>query len=139
MIPILFLFPQLLPLIFRIFKDPINLFIVIGARIYYMASIMHDYNDALCTKILRNLVPVMTPNYSSIVIVDLVLPERNAPWFAAMVDLTLMACLTAKERTRKEFEKLVEGAGLRVLKVYHSGIVGSESALEVVLKDDVRV
>jgi hypothetical protein len=43
-----------------------------GARAYFMRSVLHDWPDEQCRKILKNLKDVMTPGYSRILISDCV-------------------------------------------------------------------
>ena len=108
-----------------------------GATIYYLCAILHDWPDAQCVKILSNIAAAMTVNYSSVIIVDLMLPERNAPWFAAMLDMALMAAMCGKERTRAEWEELMKKAGLRLRDVWELE-KGAEAVFECVLANDDR-
>ncbi|KAA6408781.1 MAG: O-methyltransferase [Lasallia pustulata] len=48
-----------------------------GARFYYFRNIFHDWPDEKCAEILRNLVPAMDPEYSTLLIDDFVLPTKN--------------------------------------------------------------
>ncbi|KAF2795939.1 methyltransferase B [Melanomma pulvis-pyrius CBS 109.77] len=90
-----------------------------GAKFYYLRHILHDWTDADCVRILSSIVPAMGPE-SRLVIDEIVLPNVNVPWQAAYMDLTMMASLGGIERTRKEYESLLEKVGLRIvdLKTY---------------------
>lgn len=39
---------------------------VVGARAYVLRNVLHDWPDAYCQRILKMLVPAMTPGYSKI-------------------------------------------------------------------------
>lgn len=54
-----------------------------GARLYYFRTVMHDWGDKICRKILENTVEAMEKGYSTLLINDFVLPERNVGWRAA--------------------------------------------------------
>lgn len=82
-----------------------------------MRAIFHDFLDEKALTILRNLIPVMDKD-SRILIDDLVLPDEDVHWQAAQMDLTMMAALGAKERTREEWNSLIESAGLKILQVH---------------------
>lgn len=85
-----------------------------GAKFYYLRHILHDWTDADCVKILSSIVPAMGPE-SRLVIDEVVLPNVNVPWQAAYMDLTMMSSLGGIERTRKEYETLLEKVGLRIV------------------------
>ena len=110
---------------------------LVGARLYYIASVLHDWSDENCARILAATKPAMRVNYSSIIIIDVVVPERNVPYWTANLDLTVMAVCCGKERTRKDFEELVDKVGMRIRGVWMLE-EGAEGCLEVVLKEDQR-
>jgi demethylsterigmatocystin 6-O-methyltransferase len=87
-----------------------------GAKFYYLRHILHDWTDEDSIKILKEIVPAMGP-HSRIVIDEIVLPDWNVPWQAAYMDLAMMACLGGVERTKAEFEKLLDEAGLKVIDI----------------------
>ncbi|KAI9849434.1 MAG: hypothetical protein M1837_004054 [Sclerophora amabilis] len=107
---------------------------VTGARVYYFRSILHDWPDEECRQILRNTKSAMAKGYSSILINDIVLPDRGAPAFGACLDLSMMAVLSGKERTRKEWSALLSSVGLAIVDIWTLE-EGGESIIETVLKD----
>ena len=79
--------------------------------------------------ILENLALAMSAE-SRILIDEVVLPDVNVHWHAAMQDISMGILLGGKERTKTQWEKLVEQAGLKIAQVhthdislYHSIIV----------------
>ncbi|KAJ8120520.1 hypothetical protein ONZ43_g2791 [Nemania bipapillata] len=90
---------------------------VTGARAYYLRNILHDWPDHKCVEILKNIKPAMTKD-SRILIDEMVLPERAAPWRATQLDLAMSSCFAAMERSRADWDSLLEQAGLKILKIW---------------------
>jgi demethylsterigmatocystin 6-O-methyltransferase len=55
---------------------------------------------------------------SRILIDEMVLPETNVPWQATLADLSLMALLGGKERSKEQWGALAELSGLRVVEIH---------------------
>lgn len=110
---------------------------VVGAQFYYMASIIHDWSDADAVRIFDNVRPAMKIDHSSILVVDLVVPDERVPWWHAMLDITMLANVCGKERNQKELARVVEGCGLRVLQVRM--LETGEGVTEIVLEGDERL
>jgi hypothetical protein len=94
-----------------------------------MHSIMHDWSDEICQKILGNLAKAMKPGYSKILIYDNVIPEVNADWEATSVDMLMMAAVASQERKVRHWHELVEGAGLKITGIF-TPEKGTESLIE---------
>ncbi|KAI1737711.1 S-adenosyl-L-methionine-dependent methyltransferase [Xylaria scruposa] len=88
-----------------------------GARVYYLRNVLHDWPDDKCVDILQNIKLAMTKD-SRILIDEMVLPERGAPWRATQIDLTLNAFSAAMERSRADWDSLLGKAGLTILKIW---------------------
>jgi demethylsterigmatocystin 6-O-methyltransferase len=84
-----------------------------GARFYYLRAVLHDWPDAKCQEILRNIIPAIGED-SRILLDEMVLPETKVHWEAAQIDITMMVSTAACERKRNEWEKLLESVGLVV-------------------------
>lgn len=78
---------------------------------------MHDYTDEKCVEILNNIISAMEKE-SRILIDEMVLPATGVHWQAAQVDMVMMAGLAAMERTREQWDALMEKAGLKILDVF---------------------
>ncbi|KAK4449810.1 S-adenosyl-L-methionine-dependent methyltransferase [Podospora aff. communis PSN243] len=91
-----------------------------GARAYYMHSVLHDWPDEVCVRILDNIKAAMKPGYSRLLINENVIPDTGAHWETTGLDVMLACLLSSRERTRVEWVRLLEEkAGLRVVKIYH--------------------
>lgn len=74
----------------------------LGARAYYLHSVLHDCNDASCLKILRNIVPAMQPGYSKLLINENVAPDVGASWLIISLDWLMMALGAVREQTEMQ-------------------------------------
>ena len=95
---------------------------------YHFRRILHDWSDAKCREILQNTISAMDPEYSHIVIADVVLPNRHVPAELAILDMNMMA-VGAVERSEMQWNVLLESVGLRLVKVWRSKD-GVQTALE---------
>ncbi|KAI0893756.1 S-adenosyl-L-methionine-dependent methyltransferase [Annulohypoxylon nitens] len=84
-----------------------------GARAYYMRKILHSFADEKCLKILANLKAGLTEQ-SVIMIDETVLPEQGARPRGAQHDIEVLMSVGAKERTKPEWEQLLNEAGLNL-------------------------
>lgn len=114
-----------------------------GAAVYFLKHILHDWPNPVSVKIVQNIVPAMTPfennNGSRLIIMDSVMPEMGEVPLTVMqlntaMDLQMMAALSAKERTRADWEALLRAADQRLRIVNVRQPIGSADAvIEVVL------
>ncbi|KAI1148927.1 putative O-methyltransferase [Nemania diffusa] len=103
-----------------------------GSRAYYFHAVFHDWPDSVATKMLKNVAAVMRKGYSKLLIVDIVLPPTGASAIQSTMDVEMMAILSAYERTEYMFTKLINDAGLRIVKIWKDGR-GNECLVETEL------
>ncbi|KAG6589030.1 Acetylserotonin O-methyltransferase, partial [Cucurbita argyrosperma subsp. sororia] len=76
---------------------------------------LHDWNDEECITILKNCKEAIPKNTGKVIIVDAVIDEKEETEqsdVGLMLDLVMMAhTSTGKERTRKEWEYVINAAG----------------------------
>jgi orsellinic acid C2-O-methyltransferase len=92
-----------------------------GGDLYLLSHVIHDWGEEDSIRILQSCSRVMAPG-ARLVILDRVMPERIEPSLDVQVkvvqDITMMiAHGTARERTAREFEGLLNAAGLRLLRI----------------------
>ncbi|GAC1604897.1 MAG: methyltransferase [Hymenobacter sp.] len=87
-----------------------------GADVYMMKHIIHDWDDALSIKILKNIRTAM-PVDGKLLIVEMVVPEGNEPSPAKIMDVLMLAVEGGKERTAKEYQALLAAAGLKMTRI----------------------
>ena len=103
----------------------------VDARCYYLRMVFHDWPDERCLEILKHLTASMKAGYSKVIINDIVLPDQGATRFAAQSDINMMTLLAAMERSETQWRRLLEQAGLEVIKVWPGA---GESVIEATLK-----
>src|SRR5262249_39722037 len=84
-----------------------------GADAYVLAQILHDWDDERCVAILRQVRRAM-PSHGKLLIVELVLPEGNEPFFGKWLDLHMLVVVGGRERTVAEYARLFRSAGLEL-------------------------
>jgi hypothetical protein len=100
-----------------------------GSRAYYMHSVLHEWTDDDCLKILARVTEAMEAGYSKLLVNENVIPAVNADWQATAEDIMIMAVASSLERTEQNWRDLLEGAGLRIC-----GIWKTENALESLIE-----
>lgn len=89
-----------------------------GSRAYFMHAVLHDWPDAKATELLQNTRDVMVKGYSKLFVYDIVLPPTGASISQTTMDVNMMSLLSASERTRSQWEKLLTGAGFKIIKFW---------------------
>jgi O-methyltransferase domain/Dimerisation domain len=87
-----------------------------GADGYVMKYIVHDWDDAKATRILRNCRAAMAPD-GVVLVVDHVIPPGNARSWGKLLDVNMLVMPGGMERTREEFRDLLAAAGLRMRRI----------------------
>jgi len=84
-----------------------------GAGGYVLKRVLHDWDDAACTRILHNCAAAMRGD-GRVVVIEGVVPEGNEPHPQKEGDLVMMVLLRGRERTLAEFEELFRAASLHL-------------------------
>jgi hypothetical protein len=89
-----------------------------GADAYLLKSVIHDWDDAQATAILRRCRTAM-PGEARVLVIDPIIPPGDQPSPNKLVDLLLLPLLGGgggRERTEAEYRALFEAAGLRLVR-----------------------
>jgi hypothetical protein len=86
-----------------------------GGDAYVLKLILHNWDDASCTTLLRNVCARLAPG-GRVIAIDTVLPPLGdvADVPSKLLDLNMLLLLPGKERTRVEWEALYRAAGLAI-------------------------
>ncbi|OTB02433.1 hypothetical protein M426DRAFT_322710 [Hypoxylon sp. CI-4A] len=103
-----------------------------NARAYYLHSVLHDWGDDDCVKILEQLRPALKSGYSRLLINEIIVPDRNPTWPVTSMDQLVFILGAMRERTQADWENIVKRAGFKIVKVYNYEM-GSESLIEAEL------
>jgi hypothetical protein len=87
-----------------------------GADLHVLKFILHDWNDEECVQILRHSREALNPG-GRVLIVEMLVPEEIRPDFVMLMDLNMLVMTGGRERTAKEFEKILNDAGFGMTRV----------------------
>jgi hypothetical protein len=96
-----------------------------------MHAVLHDWSDETSVKILKQIGAVMKRGYSKVLINDIVIPSTGASCYQAAMDCLVLQA-SANERTEAVWSKVIQDAGLKLVKYYPDGR-GYESVIEAKL------
>jgi hypothetical protein len=87
-----------------------------GADAYVLSQILHDWEDEQCLTILKHTRQV-TPKHGKLLVVELVIPPGNEPFFGKWLDLHMLAIPGGRERTEAEYSTLFRDAGFELTNI----------------------
>ncbi|KAF3889874.1 MULTISPECIES: methyltransferase [Nostocales] len=97
-----------------------------GGDAYILKRIVHDWDDESAVAILNNCHCAMQEK-GKLLLVEMVIPPGNEPFFGKFLDLELMTVFGGRERTEKEYRELLEAAGFQL-----TGIIPTGSYVSVI-------
>lgn len=98
-----------------------------GGDVYLMKHIIHDWDDARATIILKNIHRAMGAGRGKLLLLESVISSGPEPDLGKFIDIEMLAMPGGRERSEGEFRALLEGAGFTLTK-----IVPTASPLSVV-------
>jgi hypothetical protein len=97
------------------FKNPIP-----PCDAYMMMTVLHDWSDEECIAILKNIKSTAPPDAKVLILEGVVQPDaRNS--FLLDLDIEMLVMTTGRERTRKEWDAVICGAGMQLARVIQAG------------------
>jgi hypothetical protein len=82
------------------------------ADAYILKSVLHNWSDDECVRILANLRRAVVGT-SRVFVVDFFVPGPEEPHFSKLFDIHMMLMVTGRERTAAELAELLAAAGWR--------------------------
>jgi hypothetical protein len=89
--------------------------------VYVLSKILHDWDDARSTQILRNIRAAAATDARLLVLED-VIPPGNEPNGSKWLDLLMLVIARGRERTEPEWRALLEAAGFEIVTIA-SGLI----------------
>jgi hypothetical protein len=83
---------------------------------YVLSVILHDWDDERATAILQTICASARPD-ARVLVAESVIPQGNEPNGAKWLDLLMLVLAGGRERTEREWQELLEGAGLRAERI----------------------
>lgn len=100
------------------------------ADAYILKSVLHDWDDEDCRRILKVIGDHM-PGHAKILIIEAVIEKNNLPSLSKMLDLLMLAVKKGgRERTLEQYDILLRSEGFRINHVYKT--VSPFSVIEAV-------
>ena len=87
-----------------------------GADAYILSHVIHDWNHEQCLTILNNCRRAMKSD-GRLLLVEMVLPDGNAPHPGKMLDIVMLTIPGGEERTATEYGALLDEAGFRMTRL----------------------
>jgi C-methyltransferase len=87
-----------------------------GGDAYVLKNVIHDWPDEKAVEILRT-VRAAAGTGSTVLLVELVIPEHNREFLGKWADLEMLLCTLSRERTAPEHRDLLARAGFRMTRV----------------------
>jgi hypothetical protein len=94
---------------------------VFGADVYLLSRILHNWPDEKARVILSHLCAAMSQD-STLLVIDRIFPDKleRVSETMTMLDLGMMASLSALERTEGQCRELLSSVGLRLMNVWRA-------------------
>jgi hypothetical protein len=87
-----------------------------NAEAYLLCGVVHDWNDELAGIILHNCRKAMAKN-GRVLIIETIVPENNSASFSKLLDINMMVMTSGRERTKSDFQALLDAADFRVNRI----------------------
>jgi len=91
-----------------------------GMHIYYLHTVLHDWSDSQCVRILEHIVAVMEKGYSRILIHENIILPNNSHPRSTVMHIVMLMFFSAAEREEEVWRSIAKRAGLKIVKVWSS-------------------
>lgn len=91
-----------------------------GGDLYLLKSILHDWDDARCETILRNVRRAAGPG-AHLLVVETILPPPPQPSPVTFMDMNMLVMLGGRERTAEEYGEMLARCGFTLSRVIPTG------------------
>ena len=81
-----------------------------------LCQVLHDWDDARAITILSHCRQAMAVD-GKVLLIEMIVPEDGSASFSKLLDLNMLVMTGGRERTRAEFSRLLDAAGLRMSSV----------------------
>ncbi len=93
------------------FKDKLP-----SADAYILSHILHDWADEEAAAILR-AIRAAAPANAELLVLEFIMPEEPGPHLAKVLDILMLAVTGGRERTKPEYESLLNAGGFKLVRV----------------------
>lgn len=82
-----------------------------------LASVVHDWNDDIATRLLKNCRRSMSARQKLLLIETVITPADDTPFYGKFLDLAMLMNFGGRERTERELCTILQDAGLRLVRL----------------------
>jgi len=97
-----------------------------GGDVYILSWIIHDWDRGRAVSILKRCRQAM-PTTGRLLLVEAIIPPGNEPHAGKIMDFVMLTALGGQERTKEQYEDLLQEAGFRL-----SAVVQTASPMSVI-------
>jgi hypothetical protein len=90
-----------------------------GGDAYMLKQVLHDWPDDDAIRILARCREALPPQ-GRVLVIEAIVPESAASSLAKLSDIEMLVVTGGRERTSREYERLLERAGLRRLRAHET-------------------
>jgi len=87
---------------------------------YLLMNVLHDWSDAESIEILRNIRAGARPG-AKVLVIEGIVEEGSSDALLTDIDIEMFAMTSGRERTRQEWESVLNGAGLSLRRAMPAG------------------
>ncbi|MBV8821706.1 MAG: hypothetical protein JO123_02820 [Ktedonobacteraceae bacterium] len=100
-----------------------------GGDIYLLSWIIHDWDDERSVTILKNCYQAMASG-ARLLLIERVVPHDNEPSLSKLYDLHMLVLLGSRERTKPQYQALLDAAGFKLTTIIPIPQVSERSLIE---------
>jgi len=82
-----------------------------------LASVVHDWNDDMATRLLQNCRRNMSAHEKLLLIETVITAGDDTPFYGKFLDLAMLMNFGGRERTEKELDNILQNAGFRSVRL----------------------
>ena len=86
------------------------------AEAYLLCGVLHDWSDERAGAILRNCRKAAANN-ARLLVIETIVPETSAASFSKLLDINMMVMSSGRERTKSEFQALLDAADFKLTRI----------------------
>jgi len=97
------------------FKDKLP-----ACDLYLVMEVIHDWSDAEAVSILK-AIRRAAPSHAKLLLIEEMVPDAPGPAWSKVLDIHMLVLIGGKQRTRAEYEALLDAAGFSLQREFDTG------------------
>jgi len=88
--------------------------------LYLVMEVIHDWSDAEAVSILK-AIRRAAPSHAKLLLIEEMVPDAPGPAWSKVLDIHMLVLIGGKQRTRAEYEALLDAAGFSLQREIDTG------------------